>query len=50
MSKREKQVAVFAAALIGAAVLQKVASREAKTLGVSAGTLAVLSWAALRLV
>jgi hypothetical protein len=46
MSKRDKQIAVLVGALVGAAVLNKVASKEARALGVSAGALAVLTWLA----
>lgn len=44
MSKREKQIAVLAGALVGVAVLNKVAAKEAKALGLSVGTIAVLGW------
>ncbi|MFF1284389.1 hypothetical protein ACFVY4_27055 [Streptomyces sp. NPDC058299] len=50
MSKQEKQIAIFAGALIGAAMLNKVASKEARALGVSAGTVAVLGWLASRMI
>jgi hypothetical protein len=46
MTKREKQLAILAGAVVGAAMLNKVASKEAKALGVSAGTLAILGWLA----
>ncbi|MEW2302015.1 hypothetical protein AB0958_18915 [Streptomyces sp. NPDC006655] len=45
MSKRDKQIAVFAGAVIGAAVLHKIAGREARNLGISAVALAAISWA-----
>jgi hypothetical protein len=44
MSKREKQIVALVGALVGVAVLNKVASKEAKALGVSAGALAALGW------
>jgi hypothetical protein len=46
MSKREKQIVVFVGAVVGAAMLNKVASKEAKALGISALGLAVASWLA----
>lgn len=45
MSKRNERIAVLAGAVIGAAVLNKIASKEAKALGMSAGVLAVVVWA-----
>ncbi|MFI5814941.1 hypothetical protein ACIA7S_28780 [Streptomyces sp. NPDC051643] len=46
MSQRDKRVAVLVGAVVGIALLNKVASKEARALGVSAGTLAVLGWLA----
>ncbi|MEU2426934.1 hypothetical protein ABZ619_38980 [Streptomyces sp. NPDC007851] len=44
MSKRDKQAAVFVGAIVGAAILSKVAGKEAKALGIPAGALAIVSW------
>lgn len=45
MSKRDKQILALAGALVGVAVLNKVAAKEAKALGLSAAAVAVLGWA-----
>ncbi|WP_439947206.1 hypothetical protein [Streptomyces sp. BBFR109] len=44
VGKREKHIAIFATALVGAAMFHKVASKEAKALGLSVGAMAVLNW------
>ncbi|MGW2550674.1 hypothetical protein [Streptomyces sp. NPDC001635] len=50
MSNRNKQLAILAGAIVGVAMLNKVAAKEGKALGVSAGTIAVLGWLASRMV
>lgn len=44
MNRREKQVAALVGALVGVAVLNKVVDKEARALGMSALTVAVLGW------
>lgn len=44
MSNSDKRIVVLVGAVVGAAMLNKVASKEAKALGMSAGALAVAAW------
>jgi hypothetical protein len=46
MSKREKEIAILIGAVVGIAVLTKIEAKEAKALGLTAGTLAALGWLA----
>lgn len=50
MSKRDKQIAVLVGAVAGIALLNKVAAREARALGVSVGALAALGWLASQVI
>lgn len=45
MSRQEKQIAALALAVVGVAVLNKVAAKEARALGVPAVVIAALGWA-----